>query len=383
MKKVFVSGCFDLLHSGHVAFFEEAAKYGELYVGIGSDNTIYNLKGRKPVNSEQERLYMIRALRSVSGAWINTGSGFLDFQDDLKKIKPDIFFVNEDGHAPDKENLCRELGIEYIVSKRIPHGQLPVRSTTAIRRECLIPYRIDIAGGWLDQPFVSKYHTGPVLTISIEPDYEFNDRSGMSTSTRKKAIEIWETDIPQGDLEKLAKTLFCFENSPGKTEISGSQDALGIVLPGLNKLDYDNAYWPHKITSVHDEDVLKWIENHIYLIALSPRRNEYNVLTRTDITRAKVKNLADAAEHCWKAILDKDVQAFGNAFRASFEAQTNMFPNMVNNSIFETIEQQKGDAVGWKLSGAGGGGYLIFVAEHPEKAHGIKIRIRRKEKYLI
>ena len=39
-KKVFVSGCYDMLHSGHVAFFEEAASHGDLYVGIGSDKTI-------------------------------------------------------------------------------------------------------------------------------------------------------------------------------------------------------------------------------------------------------------------------------------------------------------------------------------------------------
>ena len=378
MKKVFVSGCFDLLHSGHVAFFEEAAKHGDLYVGIGSDHTINNLKGRKTVNTEQERLYMIKALKAVTGAWINTGGGLLDFLEDIKQFKPDIFFVNEDGHTPDKEKICQELGIEYMVSKRIPHGQLPIRSTTALRRECMIPYRIDVAGGWLDQPYVSKYHPGPVLTICIEPDYEFNDRSGMSTSTRKKAIEIWQTDIPQGDREKLAKTLFCFENPPGKTEISGSQDSLGIVLPGLNKLDYDDDYWPCKITSVHDEDILSWIENHIYMVALSPRRNAYNVLDKVDITRAKVKDLADAAERCWKGILDKDIQVFGSAFRASFEAQIAMFPNMVDEGILETLEQQKGDAVGWKLSGAGGGGYLIFVAEHPEKARGIKIRIRRE-----
>jgi len=381
MKKVFVSGCFDLLHSGHVAFFEDAAKHGALYVGIGSDQTIHALKGRKTIHTEQERLYMIKALKSVTHAWINSGSGLLDFLDDMKNLKPDIFFVNEDGHTPDKEKICRELNIEYIVSKRIPHGQLPLRSTTAMRRECLIPYRIDVAGGWLDQPYVSKYHPGPVLTISIEPDYEFNDRSGMSTSTRKKAIEIWQTDIPQGDLEKLAKTLFCFENPPGKTEISGSQDALGIVLPGLNKLDYDDNYWPYRITSIHDEEILQWMENHMYMVALSPRRNAYNVLTGTDITRAKVKNLSDAAEDCWKAILDQNIRAFGSAFRASFEAQIAMFPNMVDEVILETLQQQKGEAAGWKLSGAGGGGYLIFVAEEPEKARGIKIRIRRKEKY--
>ena len=34
MKKVFVSGCYDLLHSGHVEFFRQASQFGELYVGV-------------------------------------------------------------------------------------------------------------------------------------------------------------------------------------------------------------------------------------------------------------------------------------------------------------------------------------------------------------
>ncbi len=98
VAKVFVSGCFDLLHSGHVAFFEEAAGHGDLYVGIGSDSTIAALKGRSPVNTEEERLYMVKALRTVKDAWINAGSGFLDFIEDIKTLRPDIFFVNTDGY---------------------------------------------------------------------------------------------------------------------------------------------------------------------------------------------------------------------------------------------------------------------------------------------
>lgn len=84
----------------------------------------------------------------------------LDFLEELHTLKPDIFFVNVDGHTPQKEALCKEMNIECIVSKRVPHGNLPTRSTTALRQECRIPYRIDIAGGWLDQPYVSKYASG-------------------------------------------------------------------------------------------------------------------------------------------------------------------------------------------------------------------------------
>jgi len=375
-KKVFVSGCYDMLHSGHVAFFEEAATHGDLYVGIGSDKTICDLKARKTINTEAERLYMVKALKAVKDAWINKGGGVLDFLDEIMELKPDIFFVNSDGHSPEKEQLCKDLGIEYIVSKRIPHGNLPVRSTTALRRECSIPYRIDLAGGWLDQPFVSKYCPGAVLTISVEPDYEFNDRSGMSTSSRKKAVELWHTDIPEGDKEQLARTLFCYENPPGSQYISGSQDSLGIVLPGLNRLFYNGDYWPETIDSVLDPDLLHWIEERLWLVALFPRARSYNVLAYTNITKEGATRLSEAADNCWRALLAKDVAAWGKAFRESFEAQIEMFPNMISPKILGILDACKQDVYGWKMSGSGGGGYLIFVSETPVP-NAIQIRIRR------
>ncbi len=378
-KKVFVSGCYDMLHSGHVAFFEEASQMGDLYVGIGSSKTVYDLKARKTVNSDDERLYMVNALKMVTGAWINSGSGLIDFDDELRTLKPDIFFVNEDGHSPEKERISKELGIEYVVSKRIPHGNLPTRSTTALRQECLIPYRIDLCGGWLDQPYVSKFGAGAVITLSIEPDFEFNDRSGMSTSSRKKAIELWQTDIPAGDKEKLAKMLFCFENPPGTKYVSGSQDSLGIVMPGLNKLWYEKGeYWPSSIESVTDNELLKWIESYIYMVPLYPREDNYDVLANTAINEVNVKQLSQASQDCWDALSKKDLHQFGAALKRGFEAQIRLFPNMITNGVQEQIDLYKEHAIGWKLSGAGGGGYLIFIAEKPISP-SIQIRIRREK----
>lgn len=375
-KKVFVSGCYDMLHSGHVAFFEEAAGYGDLYVGIGSDKTINDLKARKTINSDAERLYMVKALKVVKDAWINRGGGLLDFLEEFKSLQPNIFFVNADGHTPAKEELCREMGIEYVVSKRVPHGNLPARSTTALRQECRIPYRIDLAGGWLDQPYVSKYANGSVVTICIEPDYEFNDRSGMSTSSRKKAIELWQTDIPDGDKEKLAKTLFCFENPPGTKYVSGSQDSLGITMPGLNKFYYDGGYWPSDIQSVQVPDLLDWIEKHLWMIPLYPRHANYDVLANTQINAISAQQLSDATDIFWKAIQQQDAIAAGKSMTQSFEAQIAMFPDMVSEDILKQIDAYKNDVLGWKVSGAGGGGYLIFFSEKPLE-NAIQIRIRR------
>lgn len=376
-KKVFVSGCFDLLHSGHVAFLQEAATYGDLYVALGSDATVYDLKGRLPVNNEQERLYMVKSLSCVKEAFISSGSGILDFVNELRAIRPDIFIVNEDGNTPQKEALIRSEGIQYLVLKRTPYADLPARSTTALRDVNLIPYRIDLAGGWLDQPFVSRHYPGPVLTISLEPTLAFNERSGMATSTRNSAIDLWGPRLPPGDPEKLAKILFCYDNPPGKKAISGSQDAIGIVMPGLNRAYYEGEYWPSFIEKVHDEATLQFVENALYLVPLGPREAGYDPLEGTNITVEGAKALSDAAENCWKAILRHDLKGFGLYFRRSFEAQVAMFPHMFNDLVGSLIDRYRDVALGWKLSGAGGGGYLILIADHPIDG-GLRIKIRRR-----
>lgn len=378
VKKVFVSGCFDLLHSGHVEFFKEAASYGDLYVALGSDRTVNGLKGRPPVNTEAERLFMVQSVSWVKEAFISQGSGILDFEVELRTIRPDIFIVNEEGSTPAKRELCGSLGIEYLVLRREPHPGMEARSTTALRNVCRIPYRIDVAGGWLDQPFVSRFYPGAVITISLEPTIEFNERSGMASSTRRRAIELWGPRLAVNNYEKLAKILFCYDNPPGTLEISGSQDAIGIVFPGLNRAYYEGEYWPARIDSVQDEATLRFIENALYLVPLGPREYGFSVLSDTNITSEGAQALSEATDRCWDAILAHDIRAFGQYFRASLEAQVAMFPHMMTPMVAKLIDRYRDVALGWKLSGAGGGGYLILVADHPIE-DGFQITIRRAD----
>ena len=474
MKKVFVSGCYDLLHSGHVEFFRQAAQYGDLYVGIGSDETILHYKGHRTLYDENERLFMVKAIRYVKDAFINKGSGIMDFIPTVDMLRPDILVVNEDGDKEEKRQFCKERGIEYVVLERTPHvvpyaaphpaldaaqslipasepesqeiagqarneggqarneggqarnegGQvrnegtaLPARSSTDLKNQlCQIPTRLDLAGTWIDQPYVSEFAPGWAITISLEPTFEIRERCGLSTSTRNMIKKIWPVKLPNMDPEFLAKLMFCFENDPERSDgiISGAQDAIGICMPGLVRHYYDKRYWPLKFESCHDEDILQWLENHLVMIPMEPRKPGCSVVEGKDITETKVKALAKAADDCWNAILNKDLKAFAEAYKASFEAQVAMFPGMVNpveipgqarneeaiphaaphaaldagsaasHTIQDYIDKwsKVPGVMAWKMPGAGGGGYLAMVVVDAqefanEHSEAIIIKIRR------
>lgn len=411
-KKVFVSGCYDLLHSGHVEFFKQASQFGDLYVGIGSDATYQEYKHRKPMFPEEERLFMVQRIKYVKEACINEGSGVIDYLPSLDKYQPDIFVVNKEGGSEEKRQLCRERGIEYIELDRTPAEGLQARSSSSLKTALSnsgnassntdkflgIPTRLDLAGTWIDQPYVSQYHPGWAITISLEPTFEVRDRCGLSTSTRKMIQKIWPVKLPKMDPEMLARLVFCFENNPEHEDkhISGAQDSIGICIPGLCRHYYDNNFWPSKVEYTNDEMTLRFLEQHLVMIPMDPRKPGCSVVEDKDITPEKVAALANAAEACWNAIIAKDLPAFAAAYKASFNAQIAMFPGMVtptyigheeldNTFIQQTIDKysQMHDVLAWKMPGAGGGGYLAlvvndsrqFVLDHPE---AFDLHIRRE-----
>jgi cytidyltransferase-like protein len=109
-RKVLVSGCFDMLHSGHIAFHNSAAAFGDLYVCVGSDRTVSELKGRFPVNTEFERSITWKRCGPFMKQSISQGSGLLDFISEMDRIHPDFFVVNSDGHSADKERSAANAG---------------------------------------------------------------------------------------------------------------------------------------------------------------------------------------------------------------------------------------------------------------------------------
>ena len=324
--------------------------------------------------------------------------------------------VNAEGGSDTKRQLCEERGIQYIELQRTPAEGLQARSSSSLKaalstqqeestqnselKTChsAIPTRLDLAGTWIDQPYVSMHHPGWAITISLEPTFEVRDRCGLSTSTRNMIQKIWPMKLPKMDPEMLARLVFCFENNPEREDghISGAQDSIGICVPGLCRHYYDNNFWPKKIESTNDEMTLRFLEEHLVMVPMEPRKPGCSVIEGKDITPTKVRALADAADACWKAIQTRNLEAFAAAYKASFEAQVAMFPGMITPTYIGHPEQDNSyvadaiasysameDILAWKMPGAGGGGYLAlvvkdakaFVERHTE---AFELHIRRE-----
>jgi cytidyltransferase-like protein len=374
-KKVLVSGCYDLLHGGHIAFFKTAATFGDLYVSIGRDENLLLLKGKKPVFSEEERLFTVKSIRYVYDAFLASGKGMLDFEPDAIRIKPDVFVVNNDGHTPDKESLCKRLGIQYIVLERMPEPGLPERSSSATKREMRFPYRLCLAGGWIDQPWVSKIHPGSVVVAQIWPTMDFNSRSGLATSSRDFGIKIWGDRYPEGDPVENAKILFGAENPPGTKYVAGSQDHLGLIMPGVNRLHYNGGYWPDYIQSSVDKDICDWLTDVIHLVPLKPRPDGYDPLKEMHLEKYFIRDLGEAGDRCWESILRKDILGLGKSLSDTLISWKKILPLTVPDDIMKDMETIYFTKYHGAITSGCGGGYIIVVSENAVPGE-VRIKVR-------
>jgi len=374
-KKVLVSGCYDLLHGGHIAFFKTASAYGDLYVSVGRDENLLLLKGKKPVFSEEERLYILKSIRYVHDAFLGSGTGLLDFEPDLIRLKPDIFLVNHDGHTSDKADLCKKLGVEYIILERIPEPGLPARSSSGTKRDMKFPYRLCLAGGWIDQPWVSNMHPGSVVVAQIWPTMDFNDRSGLATSSRKTGIQIWGDRYPDGDHELNAKLLFGAENPPGKMYVSGSQDHIGLLYPGINRLCYSGGYWPAKIESTTSSELCDWLSEVLHLVPLAPRPDGYDPLKIQILEKPLIRELGEAGDACWESILRKDITGLGKSLTNTLLSWKKILPLTVPDWVMKEMETKYFPEYPGAITSGSGGGYVIVASD--KKVEGaIKIKVR-------
>jgi len=237
-------------------------------------------------------------------------------------------------------------------------------------------YRICLAGGWVDQPWVSKHSPGSVVVFSILPSMAFSERAGLATSSRNYwKGELWEKQVLMDDPINLAKLLFGYENPPGSVYVSGSQDHLGLTLPGVNCLYYNGGFWPEDIQSITDDSILTWLENILTLIDIGERPSNYNPLLEQHLDKENIAQLGISGKEAWEAIQAKDIEKLGKSITKTHEMWKKILPLTSNENIDNRMKEYRDLAYGQITSGCGGG-YLILVTDKniPE---GFKIKIRR------
>jgi len=161
MKKVFVSGCYDILHAGHIQFFEDARALGDhLTVCFASDPVLWLAKSRKPAVPESHKAVLIGSLRCVDKVVKSSDlDAVIDFTEHIKAERPDILAVTEDDkNIAAKKKLCEEYGMQLVILPK--RRDVEAASTTSIlagiKEIVELPLRVDFAGGWLDVPKMSR-----------------------------------------------------------------------------------------------------------------------------------------------------------------------------------------------------------------------------------
>jgi hypothetical protein len=252
-----------------------------------------------------------------------------------------------------------------------------------------IPNRLQLAGGWIDQPFLSTHNPKPpgsMVVVQIEPDFRPMDRSGIASGTRHIAMKLWHGKLPNRPLDALVRELYAAENK-GKPEPSGSQDMIGLIYPGINRLDYDfkihGGVFPSHIESCNRPTVARWLSRVLHLTAIEPRPDGYNPIGIKNLEPKWIAKLGQSGQDCYRAIVNRDAPALGASLNLTMKCWETLLPQVVRHprlrvDLMPILKAYQQQYLGAMYSGCGGG-YLIVVSEKPVPgAFQVNVRVAKK-----
>lgn len=243
-RKVFVSGCYDILHAGHLQFFREARALGNhLTVSFASAEVLFDHKQKKPSIPDEHKQLLISALDMVDECVVGTNSDTLglDFIDAFIRVKPHILAVtSDDKYEIVKKKLCAQHGAEYVVLPKTEPQAKPISTTSIlanIRAPQRVPLRVDFGGGWLDVPRHAR--TGAyIVNCSISPlvsldEWEYEKSGGLGGSGAHALLcgkdgvrsEVEELGVGWQDPAVIAETGLCVWRSGKRPELAFKTDA--------------------------------------------------------------------------------------------------------------------------------------------------------------
>lgn len=202
MKKVFVSGAFNVLHAGHIRFFEDARALGDyLIVSYPSSDLLWRLYDKKSALDDADKKAVISALAMVDEVVESTDEDVaLSFKSAVLTTKPQVLAVTTDDlYKEEKQAFCQEQGIEFVVLEKTQPEENQTTSTQLLSRvkaPAHAPLRVDFAGGWLDVPenaMPGEY----IVNCSISPtvslkEWLYRQGAGLGGSGGWSVLNGWD-----------------------------------------------------------------------------------------------------------------------------------------------------------------------------------------------
>jgi hypothetical protein len=248
-----------------------------------------------------------------------------------------------------------------------------------------MPHRMALAGGWIDQPFVSRHNPSPpgsMVVVSLEPNLWFMDRCGLASGTRKVALELWGGGVPDRPRAELVRELYRAENKD-KADPSGSQDMIGLLYPGVSRLDYDvefeGGYFPAFIESNCDPGIARWLEEVIHFVPINQRPEGYHPLGIKNMDPHWVRQLGQTGKDCYAAIVARDISGLGASINHSMRCWQEILPGTfehptIHLDLRRILSYYQRRYAGAMFSGCGGG-YVIVASGEPVPG-SLKVKVR-------
>ncbi|MGH7972131.1 MAG: hypothetical protein ACREIC_25740, partial [Limisphaerales bacterium] len=200
-----------------------------------------------------------------------------------------------------------------------------------------IPNRLALAGGWIDQPFVSRLNPRPpgsMVVVSLEPTFRVMDRAGCASGTRAVAMRLWKGRLPRRPAEELVRELYAAENK-GQAQPSGSQDMIGLIYAGISRLDYDasvhRGIFPANIESITEPRIARWLERVLHVLPVEPRPEGYNPLGKKRLTPEWIARLGETGKACFEAIRKRDLASLGASMNECMVCWEKLLPLVVSH----------------------------------------------------
>jgi hypothetical protein len=222
-----------------------------------------------------------------------------------------------------------------------------------------------------------------MVVVGLEPAFRFMDRSGIATGTRAVATRVWQGQLPARPPGELVRELYDLENRT-KDEPSGSQDMVGLVYPGINRLDYDFAanggVFPAHIESISDRSTVRWLEQVIQVLPVAPRPEGYNPLGQPRLDPKWVSRLGRTGKDCFEAIRRRDLAALGASLNECMSCWKKLLPHTVRHPMLKVdlvglLRAYQSRYAGAMYSGCGGGYLLVASKEPVPGAFTVQVRV--------